>query len=121
MNIHSFSARVVSYIAFCVATIECTQVAGAEVPAEPRLTMSFHRECKRLATDVFAANGAKMIAPRASPASPLEQPPHPPLARSRAQEGTVVMNLFVTETGEVAEVHVATSSGYAELDSAAMQ
>lgn len=31
------------------------------------------------------------------------------------------MNLFVTERGEVAEVHLATSSGYAELDSAAMQ
>lgn len=120
MSFRSFSA-IVPYMVFCVATFECAQVMGAEVPATRRPSLSFNRQCKRLASDVSETNSAKLIPPRASPATPLQQPPHPPLARSRGEEGTVVMDLFVTETGEVAEVYLAISSGYAELDSAAMQ
>jgi TonB family protein len=117
----SFAARPVPYMLFCAVTFVCAQVIGAEAPDGHRSKISFQRECKRLASDVSVTNAAQTISPRASPASPLQQPPHPPLARSRGEEGTVVMNLFVTETGEVAEAHLATSSGYSELDSAAMQ
>jgi len=120
MSFRSFSA-IVPYMVFCVATFECAQAVGAEVPAKRRPSLSFNRQCNRLASDVSATNEAKLVAPRASPATPLQQPPHPPLARSRGEEGTVVMDLFVTETGEVAEARLAASSGYAELDSAAMQ
>ena len=83
--------------------------------------MSFNRACNRLAMDVPAPRDTKTIPPRASPEQPLLQPPYPPPARSRKEEGTVVMELFVSEIGEVVEARVARSSGYEDLDAAALR
>jgi TonB family protein len=102
-------------------TIAATLCSTSVVNAADSAKMSFNHKCNRPATQVMGPTRTKTTAPRASPAHPLQQPPHPPLARSRGEEGTVVMEIFVTETGAVSEVRIATSSGSAELDAAAMQ
>jgi TonB family protein len=121
MNFASSSKRSQAWIAFVLAGFGSVQAVGMEDPSGASRAMSFDRECKRPAAQIVTDGPGKLTAPRSSPEIPLQQPPHPLLARSRGQEGTVVLELFVTETGEVAQVRVAESSGHAELDLAAMQ
>jgi TonB family protein len=121
MNFASSSKRSQAWIAIVLASFGSLKAAGMDGAAPASQAMSFDRECKRSATQVLADGPGKMTAPRSSPEIPLQQPPHPPLARSRGEEGTVVLEIFVTERGHVAQVKVAESSGYAELDLAAMQ
>jgi protein TonB len=48
------------------------------------------------------------------------QPEYPLMARQRRQEGAVLLRITVSETGAVAKVEVARSSGHAALDGAAV-
>jgi protein TonB len=48
-------------------------------------------------------------------------PPYPSLARRRGYEGTVLLEVLVTEEGRVGELSVARSSGYKMLDRAALR
>lgn len=99
--------------------------AAPLLAAEHAMHMSFDRVCKRLASDVVGPvsddhrDQVKTISPRVSREFPLQQPPHPPEAPD--QEGTVVLDLFVTEAGLVSEVRVSRSSGHQALDLAAMK
>jgi len=47
-------------------------------------------------------------------------PPYPLLARQRGWEGTVLLRVHVAANGQVSQVEVARSSGYAVLDAAAV-
>jgi len=102
-----------------------TSLLAAEPASNQSTSMSFDRPCKRLPSDVQGApsrdpaDPAKTIAPRASREFPLQQPPHPPEAAN--SEGTVVLDIFVTEAGLVSEVRVYRSSGHPALDFAAMK
>jgi TonB family protein len=102
-----------------------TPLLAAEHANNQGMRMSFDRACKRLASDVMGAvSGAHhdqtgTVSPRASREFPLQQPPHPPEAPD--QEGTVVLDIFVTEAGLVSEVRVSRSSGHQALDLAAMK
>lgn len=52
----------------------------------------------------------------------LPKPQYPPaLARGARPEGTVVLRMYVAETGQIAEKKVAKSSGSADLDKAAIE
>jgi len=102
-----------------------TPLFAAEPASNEGMRMSFDRACNRLASDVVDAvsgdqrDQTRRISPRASREFPLQQPPHPPEAPD--QEGTVVMDIFVTEAGLVSEVRVSRSSGHPVLDLAAMK
>lgn len=58
------------------------------------------------------------VPPRANPRRPNEWA-YPPAARRAGEEGVVMLQLYVTEDGRVAEVKVAKSSGFPRLDEAA--
>ena len=98
---------------------------AAEYASDEGKRMSFDRACKRLPSDVMGAvsgdrrDQSKTIPPRASREFPLQQPPHPPEAAD--QQGTVVLDIFVTDAGLVSEVRVSRSSGHPVLDLAAMK
>jgi protein TonB len=47
-------------------------------------------------------------------------PPYPPLANKMSHQGTVLLQIVVTAQGDVASATVATSSGFEELDQAAV-
>jgi periplasmic protein TonB len=61
-----------------------------------------------------------MVAPRSNPAAPLSQPPYPSLSRRLGEQGTVVMQLYVLSDGSVANADLVKSSGYLDLDNAAL-
>lgn len=54
-------------------------------------------------------------------AAPCARPPYPYLSKRNGQQGKVTLGLLISETGEVAETRVLTSSGYPELDRAASE
>lgn len=54
------------------------------------------------------------------PGSGLSKPDYPPVSRRLGQEGTVVLSLYILESGRVGEAKVKTSSGFPKLDEAAV-
>lgn len=76
-----------------------------------------------LAASVLAQEGKFVPAPPELKklVATLPQPQYPPaLARGARPEGTVVLRMYVDETGKVAQTKVAKSSGSADLDKAAL-
>ena len=61
--------------------------------------------------------------PDRGPVAPVigEKPPYPALAARMHREGAVTVRLSVSETGKVTAAQLVKSSGYAELDQAALQ
>jgi protein TonB len=57
--------------------------------------------------------------PRSDPRRPFTEPEYPPTARRLGQEGTVVLLIYVLESGRVGDVKIHKSSGFAKLDEAA--
>lgn len=57
--------------------------------------------------------------PRSDPKRPFTEPEYPPTSRRLGQEGTVVLLIYVLETGRVGDVKVHKSSGFPKLDEAA--
>jgi protein TonB len=59
---------------------------------------------------------------KAAPRYDVNPPPvYPAIARQRGYEGTVVLEVYVGEDGQVSELHVVRSSKYRLLDRAAMK
>lgn len=63
---------------------------------------------------------ASVILPRSDPAKPLSQPRYPTASRRLGESGTVVLKLHVVEDGTVADAEIEQTSGYADLDYAAL-
>lgn len=59
-------------------------------------------------------------APRANPAIPHRIETYPVLAQRRHQEGDVILKVLVLPNGQVGDVAVLRSSGFAQLDAAAL-
>lgn len=59
-------------------------------------------------------------APRPNPAIPHRIDAYPVLAQRRHQEGDVILKVLVLPNGEVGDVAVLRSSGFAQLDAAAL-
>lgn len=64
---------------------------------------------------------APFVPPRENPDYPRKRPPYPPASRRLQEEGRVVVSVHVTAAGEVSEVRLDKSSGYARLDKAVME
>jgi protein TonB len=60
-------------------------------------------------------------APRSDPRRPLTQPEYPPSSRRAGEAGTVILQVYVLETGRVGDAKVMTSSGFPRLDEAALR
>ncbi len=60
-------------------------------------------------------------APKSDPRRPLSQPEYPPSSRRAGEAGTVILEIYVLETGRVGEARVKQSSGYPRLDEAAVR
>jgi TonB family protein len=66
-----------------------------------------------------AARSGNVVLPKSNPQWPLSQPVYPPASIRLREHGTVVLRLHVLEDGSVADVRIAKSSGYPDLDYAA--
>ena len=60
-------------------------------------------------------------APKSDSRRPLSQPEYPPSSRRAGEAGTVILEVYVLETGRVGEARVKQSSGYPRLDEAAVR
>lgn len=60
-------------------------------------------------------------APRSDARRPLSQPEYPPSSRRAGEAGTVILEVYVLETGRVGEARVKQSSGFPRLDEAAVR
>jgi TonB family protein len=63
----------------------------------------------------------RVIAPRSSAATPLEQPVYPKESRRHGHDGIVSLLVLVDVDGTVKDQRVLVSTGYAELDAAALE
>lgn len=66
------------------------------------------------------ADDARTVLPKSNPARQLTQPVYPPASQRLGEHGTVVLKLFVLEDGSVADARIDESSGYPDLDYAAL-
>jgi TonB family protein len=66
------------------------------------------------------ADDGRTVLPKRNPATRLSQPVYPPASQRLGEHGTVVLNLFVLEDGSVADARIHESSGYPDLDYAAL-
>jgi TonB family protein len=69
-------------------------------------------------TGAMQAN--QMVLPKRNSARPLSQPMYPPASLRLGEHGTVVLKLLVLEDGSVADSRIDESSGYPDLDYAAL-
>jgi TonB family protein len=87
----------------------------------------FYRAAQRLPVfrvPAFAQQGLRPPVsfrehPEPDPAFPHAISTYPRIALLKHQEGTVVLNLLVLEDGQVGDIRLIRSSGYAQLDAAA--
>jgi protein TonB len=68
-----------------------------------------------------AAAAIPRTAPRSDTRRPLTQPEYPPSSRRAGEAGTVILEVYVLETGRVGDARVKQSSGYPRLDEAAVR
>lgn len=67
-----------------------------------------------------AAQAADALARKLDPAFSNYQPPYPDTAQVNGEQGDVVLKLRVSENGRVRNVEVEKSSGFEDLDNAAI-
>jgi protein TonB len=72
-----------------------------------------------LALSGFAASAAN-VAPKVDTSQPTPVV-YPATAQRAGEEGTVLLNVYVTHTGRAQKIDIAKSSGYRELDNAAVE
>lgn len=72
-----------------------------------------------LALSGFAASAAN-VAPKVDTSQPTPVV-YPTTAQRAGEEGTVLLNVYVTYTGKPQKIDIAKSSGYSELDNAAVE
>lgn len=63
---------------------------------------------------------ADNVKPRVNPAKPHPGPVYPAAAQAAGEEGTVVLLLHISPSGKIVRFKVKQSSGFADLDSAAV-
>ena len=68
-----------------------------------------------------ASAGDANIGPVVDMSRPHVQPPYPSTAEVNGEQGTVEITLYVHRTGHVTRVRVSQSSGYPDLDNAAVE
>ena len=91
------------------------RVAAAYAAMQHNLAVA--RETRAAFAQAIRANAR---APRPNPALPHRIGAYPVLALRRHQEGSVLLNVLVLPNGEVGDVRVLRSSGFSQLDAAAL-
>jgi protein TonB len=86
-------------------------------PLEPRVVMPKDEG----GSGPSVAPTAAITRLRSDPRHPLTQPQYPPASIRQGETGTVTLLLYVFPDGRVGDARVATSSGFARLDAAAMR
>jgi protein TonB len=72
----------------------------------------------------FAASSAAAALnspPRIDPSYPHQQPPYPDSAQANGEQGTITLDVYVRTNGKPARIKVAQSSGFEDLDNAAIE
>lgn len=69
-------------------------------------------------TDAFAETSSP---PRVDPSYPHYQPPYPDAAQAKGEEGVVMVDVYVRPSGKPTRAKISQSSGFDDLDTAAMQ
>ena len=59
--------------------------------------------------------------PQVNKRRPLEKPEYPPQAKRMGQEGATVLRLYILEDGRVGDAQISQSSGFPQLDEAAVK
>ena len=67
------------------------------------------------------AAGTSDFPPRVDGSFPNSQPPYPLGAQDLGEQGTVVVDVYVKPSGKPEKAKISQSSGFADLDQAAMQ
>lgn len=67
------------------------------------------------------ASAATDVTARVDMAAPHPQPPYPDSAQVNGEEGTVQLDVYVRPNGHAAKVRISQSSGFNDLDLAAVQ
>jgi protein TonB len=96
-----------------------------DIPADAPPTTAIQQTTSQrpvvAAPPVAAPAPVPRTAPRSDPRRPLSQPEYPPSSRRAGEAGTVILEVYVLETGRVGEARVKQSSGYPRLDEAAVR
>lgn len=96
-------------------------------PQRPELEKPEPEKPKEMPRPAAAASSAPAAAPRQgrvdAPPSPRRniRPDYPKGARQRGEQGDVLLEIVVSASGAVGDVRVASSSGFPELDEAAVR
>ena len=86
----------------------------------PRIVaLSFAASCAALVA-AYGANGMDSAA-RVDASQPNPQPPYPDSAQLNGEEGIVLLDVYVRPNGRATKVRVAQTSGFEDLDTAAVQ
>lgn len=98
---------------------EAPPVLVAETPAPAQAVAV---PAPKADSQVQAVAPAPVVAPSFN-AAYLQNPPpaYPLMSRRRGEKGTVMLRVYVSAQGEAESVQVRTSSGYASLDTAALE
>jgi protein TonB len=96
-----------------------------DIPADAPPTTAIQQTTSQrpvvAAPPVAAPAPVPRTAPRSDPRRPLSQPEYPPSSRRAGEAGTVILEVYVLETGRVGEARVKQSSGFPRLDEAAVR
>jgi TonB family protein len=84
----------------------------------PKLHVEFDAKCTN---EVDTDSDGKKVAPKPDPARPLTMPDYPPVSRRMGEEGTVMVSVYVTDSGAIGEAKLNQSSGFVMLDNAALE
>lgn len=90
--------------------------SGADAPN----AVQFDAQCNRPAPEPLPAN-SKSAPPRVDPRNPNPFPEYPFASKRMGEEGAALINMYVTEEGEVSRAQLAKSSGSPRLDQAALE
>jgi TonB family protein len=106
-----------------VAAVVGFRSATSQVAGGPQLTLrsGFARgsdPAVHAAAPTFDTR--RIVLPRSNPAMPLSQPMYPSASRRLQEQGTVILKLHVLEDGSIADAIIDQSTGYPDLDYAAL-
>jgi TonB family protein len=93
-------------------------LASSEI-AQATEQMEFNNRCKVEATTVMSSGASRATAPKFSPDRPLKALATP-LGSRPVENASTVLEVFVTERGDVSTARIAVSSGSSNLDRAAL-
>lgn len=116
----SHTLKVIAVIGVFAAQLSLSATDEKSNDEDRRPMLDFGNPCNNPVQTARDPN-SKATYPAVLPERPLAQPVYPPYAKRFDQEGTVMLDVFVTDAGRIGEVRLNRSSGWPLLDNAAME